>query len=90
MIALSCNEVETHNEWIKDIKAYGKLEAESKFPYPIIDDKTRKNCKKIELMPHLLKAVVLEDFEAVNVEDADHGRRVMVVMTRVTLKKTEL
>ena len=41
MIALSCNEVETHNEWIKDIKAYGKLEAESKFPYPIIDDKTR-------------------------------------------------
>lgn len=30
-----------HNEWIKDIKAYGKLD-EGKFPYPIIDDKSRK------------------------------------------------
>lgn len=41
MIALSCNEVEMHNEWIKDIQAYGKLDTSKKFPYPIIDDKTR-------------------------------------------------
>ena len=26
MIALSCNEAGTHNNWIKDIQAYGKLE----------------------------------------------------------------
>lgn len=30
-----------HNEWIKDIQAYGKLDVNQKFPYPIIDDKTR-------------------------------------------------
>jgi len=39
MIALSCNEAETHNSWIKDIQAYGKLEGA--FPYPIIDDTSR-------------------------------------------------
>ncbi len=42
MIALSCNEAETHNSWIKDIQAYGKLDAGTKFPYPIIDDTTRR------------------------------------------------
>ena len=42
MIALSCNEAETHNSWIKDIQAFGKLDAGTKFPYPIIDDTTRR------------------------------------------------
>ena len=42
MIALSCNEADTHNSWIKDIQAYGKLDADAKFPYPIIDDTTRE------------------------------------------------
>jgi alkyl hydroperoxide reductase subunit AhpC len=42
MIALSCNEAETHNSWIKDIQAYGRLDADSKFPYPIIDDTNRE------------------------------------------------
>jgi len=39
-------------------------------------------------MLYLLKAVVLEDFESVNVEHADHGRRVMVV-TGTTLKRKD-
>ena len=41
MIALSCNDAETHNKWIKDIQAYGNLNTNEKFAFPIIDDKTR-------------------------------------------------
>jgi 1-Cys peroxiredoxin 6 len=42
MIALSCNDASMHCDWIKDIQAYGKLNTDKKFPYPIIDDKARK------------------------------------------------
>jgi len=40
LCALSCDDVESHHGWIKDIVAYGKMS--DKFPYPIISDKTRK------------------------------------------------
>jgi 1-Cys peroxiredoxin 6 len=40
MIALSCNDVESHKGWIDDIKSFGNIK--SKFPYPIIDDKSRQ------------------------------------------------
>ncbi|XP_043479958.1 peroxiredoxin-6 [Leptopilina heterotoma] len=40
VIALSCNSVNSHKEWIKDIKAYGGIKTE--FPYPIIEDESRK------------------------------------------------
>ena len=39
MIALSCDDVESHNEWIKDIKAYTKT---TEFPYSIIADPSRE------------------------------------------------
>ena len=38
LIALSCNGVDTHLQWIEDIKAYGKLDS---FNYPIIADEGR-------------------------------------------------
>lgn len=41
MIALSCNDVSMHNDWIKDIQCFAQL-GDGKFPYPIIDDKSRK------------------------------------------------
>ena len=41
MIALSCNDVESHKIWIRDIQAFGKLDPRQKFPYPIIDDRSR-------------------------------------------------
>jgi len=37
--ALSCNDVESHNGWIKDIQASQKI---STFPYPIIADPKRE------------------------------------------------
>eukprot|EP00160_Parvularia_atlantis_P002361 Unigene1194_Nuclearia_a/m.3819 Unigene1194_Nuclearia_a/g.3819 ORF Unigene1194_Nuclearia_a/g.3819 Unigene1194_Nuclearia_a/m.3819 type:complete len:227 (+) Unigene1194_Nuclearia_a:113-793(+) len=40
IIALSCNAVETHNQWIEDIKASQKVEGA--WPYPIISDPDRK------------------------------------------------
>lgn len=41
VIALSCNSVDSHQKWIQDIKAYAKTDSKE-FPYPIIDDETRK------------------------------------------------
>merc|ERR1712002_819448 len=39
LIALSCDDAESHNGWIKDIQDYNKLSGT--FPYPIIADKDR-------------------------------------------------
>merc|ERR1712226_93426 len=39
LIAISCDDIETHKGWIEDIKAYNKLDD---FSYPIIADNTRK------------------------------------------------
>ena len=50
LIALSCNDVAMHNDWIKDIQCYGKLDTSKKFPYPIIDDRTRALAKKLGML----------------------------------------
>ena len=39
-IALSCDPVESHHGWIKDIQAYSNLSPDN-FPYPIISDPKR-------------------------------------------------
>ncbi|XP_012254949.2 peroxiredoxin-6 [Athalia rosae] len=41
VIALSCNSVDSHIQWIKDIRAYGNITGEV-FPYPIIEDENRE------------------------------------------------
>jgi peroxiredoxin 6 len=48
MIALSCDSVSSHNAWIKDIQAYGKLTGD--FPYPIIDDSSRELAVKFNML----------------------------------------
>ena len=50
MIALSCNDAESHNSWIKDIKAYGNLDNEAPFPYPIIADPKRELAVKFGML----------------------------------------
>jgi len=40
-IALSCDPVESHHGWIKDIQAYNNLSSGEDFPYPIISDSRR-------------------------------------------------
>lgn len=46
-IALSCDSVESHNGWIKDIVCYGKL---SSFDYPIIADDKRELAVKLNML----------------------------------------
>ncbi|XP_076754410.1 peroxiredoxin 6a [Xylocopa sonorina] len=41
VIALSCNSVDSHRKWIDDIKTYAEM-TDKEFPYPIIEDETRK------------------------------------------------
>lgn len=41
LIALSCDDVESHNNWITDIKSYADIQKEG-FPYPIISDAKRE------------------------------------------------
>ncbi|KFM68234.1 Peroxiredoxin-6, partial [Stegodyphus mimosarum] len=41
LIALSCDNVESHKKWIEDIKAYACLKGDG-FPYPIISDEKRE------------------------------------------------
>jgi len=60
LIALSCNDVESHKGWIKDIAAYGKFDASSAFPYPIIDDKTRH-------IAHMLGMIDPEELDSAGV-----------------------
>ena len=48
MIALSCNDAETHNGWIEDIKSYGSLKG--RFPYPIIDDRNRELANLLDMI----------------------------------------
>ena len=48
ILALSCDTVESHIDWIEDIKVYGNLEG--KFPYPIIDDHKRELAVKFNML----------------------------------------
>jgi len=41
LIALSCDSVDSHHGWIKDIEAFGEL-PDGPFPYPIIADEKRE------------------------------------------------
>lgn len=47
LIALSCDSVESHKQWIADIKAYGKVDS---FDYPIIDDEKRELAVKLNML----------------------------------------
>ncbi|XP_008547829.1 peroxiredoxin-6 [Microplitis demolitor] len=40
VIAMSCNSIESHINWIEDIKSYAEVPVE-RFPYPIIEDESR-------------------------------------------------
>ena len=42
LIALSCNDVESHHGWSKDVMEYAKKSPSDKLPYPIIADPDRK------------------------------------------------
>ncbi|CAF3626450.1 unnamed protein product [Rotaria sp. Silwood1] len=48
LIGLSCDSIETHRGWIKDIQSYGSIDLPSgEFPFPIIDDSDRKLTREL-------------------------------------------
>jgi len=47
LIALSCDGVDSHKEWIEDIKAYAKVDS---FTYPIIADEKRELAVKLGMV----------------------------------------
>lgn len=47
MIAISCDSVETHKEWIKDIDDYG---TKTKVDYPIIEDTKREFAEELGML----------------------------------------
>lgn len=49
-IALSIDSVESHLNWIPDIKAYANVNQSTEFPYPIIDDAKRELAVKFNML----------------------------------------
>lgn len=48
IIALSCDSVNSHINWIEDIKVYGGIDGP--FPFPIIDDLNRELAVKLNML----------------------------------------
>lgn len=48
LIALSCDSVESHQGWIKDIQHFGNIS--DSFPFPIIDDESRELAVKLNML----------------------------------------
>jgi 1-Cys peroxiredoxin 6 len=46
LMALSCDSVESHNEWVKDLESYGKV----KVRFPIIADENRTLAKQLRML----------------------------------------
>ncbi|PZC80426.1 peroxiredoxin-6 [Helicoverpa armigera] len=50
VIGLSCDSIEAHTEWAKDIQCYAGVNEDEKFPYPIIEDKNREIALKLNMV----------------------------------------
>ena len=53
-IALSCDPVESHHGWIKDIQSYSNLSPDD-FPYPIISDPKRDIAVQLGMLDAVAK-----------------------------------
>jgi len=49
LIALSCDKLKSHKDWVDDIKSYCK-DIPGDFPYPIISDETRELAIKLDML----------------------------------------
>ncbi|XP_013145853.1 PREDICTED: peroxiredoxin-6 [Papilio polytes] len=50
VIGLSCDTIESHNDWCKDIQCYAGCNESEVFPYPIIEDKARNLAVKLGMV----------------------------------------
>ncbi|XP_075211696.1 peroxiredoxin-6-like [Lycorma delicatula] len=49
LLAHSCDKLQTHKDWVNDIKSYC-LDIQGDFPYPIIGDDTRELAIKLDML----------------------------------------
>nr|QHB15601.1 peroxiredoxin-6-like protein [Bemisia tabaci] len=49
LLALSCDKLETHTDWVNDIKSYCQ-DIPGEFPYPIISDESRELAVKLDML----------------------------------------
>ncbi|KAI5637010.1 ahpC/TSA family domain-containing protein [Phthorimaea operculella] len=50
VIGLSCDSIDSHVDWCKDIKSYAGINEDEKFPYPIIEDLDRTIATKLGMV----------------------------------------
>ncbi|CAF1486171.1 unnamed protein product [Didymodactylos carnosus] len=50
VIGLSCDSVENHHGWIKDLQSMSGCDNKCDFPFPIIDDSDRKLAKELGMI----------------------------------------
>lgn len=90
VIALSCDSVQSHKNWIKDIKSYGSVDGDL-FPYPIIDDEQRKLAVKLNMLDkdEIGKAGVPLTCRAVFVVDSNKKLRCSLLYPATTGRNFE-
>ncbi|XP_014274634.3 peroxiredoxin-6 isoform X2 [Halyomorpha halys] len=49
IVALSCDKIQAHTDWVNDIKSYCQ-DIPGDFPYPIISDETREIAVKLDML----------------------------------------
>lgn len=76
---MSCDSVESHLAWIKDIQHYGKLTGD--FPFPIIDDSSRELSVKMKMldMDEISKAGLPLNCRAVFIVDPQKKFRLSIL-----------
>lgn len=77
MLALSCDDVESHNSWVQDVGAYGKTEVK----YPIIADPERKIAKLYNMLPAADPGRDNMPFTVRSVFIIDSSRRIRAMVT---------
>lgn len=80
-IALSIDSVESHLEWIPDIKAYANVNQSTEFPYPIIDDAKRELAVKFNMLDRdeVNASGIVLTCRSVFVIDPKHKLRLMIL-----------
>lgn len=80
-IALSCDNVESHQKWIADIQSYANCSAGDPFPYPIIDDEKRELAITLNMLDkdEVTKEGIVLTCRAVFIIDANKKLRASIL-----------
>ncbi|KAF6001974.1 Peroxiredoxin-6 [Cyanidiococcus yangmingshanensis] len=77
MLAISCDDVDSHKSWVADVSAYGKAEVK----YPIVADPERKIAKLYHMLPAEAPGHDAMPFTVRSVLIMDDTRRIRAMVT---------